>query len=67
MIASHFGWTVDYILNGLPWITIQLMLADEPWTDHDNPKGEKKAGRDETVIDLDSDEDLIKYFSQYKE
>ena len=27
-ICSHFGWTYDYLLRGIAWINVQLMLAD---------------------------------------
>lgn len=27
-ICQHFGWTYDYLLRGIAWINVQLMLAD---------------------------------------
>lgn len=27
-IASQYGWTLDYILDGISWANIQLMMAD---------------------------------------
>ena len=27
-ICSHFGWSYDYLLRGIAWINVQLMLAD---------------------------------------
>lgn len=29
-IASATGWTLDYMLWGVSWATLQLMLADAP-------------------------------------
>lgn len=30
IIAEKTGWTYDYILHGISWINLQLMLADSP-------------------------------------
>ena len=27
-IATQYGWTLDYILDGISWANIQLMMAD---------------------------------------
>ena len=41
-ILAHFHWTYEYLLWGIPWITVQLMLADMPRYDYDK-KEETKA------------------------
>jgi len=30
MIAEKTGWSYDYIMWGIPWINIRMMLADAP-------------------------------------
>lgn len=30
MIAEKTGWTYEFILDGLPWFTLRMMLADAP-------------------------------------
>lgn len=30
MLAEKTGWTYHYILNGVAWINIRMMLADAP-------------------------------------
>ena len=27
-MCAHFGWTLDYLLHGIPWGTVQRMLID---------------------------------------
>lgn len=29
-ILAHFGWTYDYLLNGIAWSVVQRMMIDAP-------------------------------------
>lgn len=29
-ICQHFGWTYDYLLNGIAWGLVQRMMIDAP-------------------------------------
>lgn len=28
MVAARYGWSFDYIMDGVAWINIRMMLAD---------------------------------------
>lgn len=30
VICERFGWTYDYLLNGIPWIDVHMMMIDAP-------------------------------------
>jgi len=34
-ICSHFGWTYDYLTNGIAWSLVQRMMLDAPSYDAD--------------------------------
>lgn len=40
-ICQHFGWTYDYLLRGIAWINVQLMMADAPRMNTDEMKDGK--------------------------
>ena len=33
-VCSHFHWQRDYLLWGISWVNVQLMLADMPSVDY---------------------------------
>lgn len=39
-MCSHFGWTLDYLLHGIPWGTVQRMLIDAPGVEDEDTKKE---------------------------
>lgn len=40
-MCAHFGWTLDYLLHGIPWGTVQRMLIDAPGVeDEDTTKSD---------------------------
>ena len=45
-VCSHFHWQRDYLLWGISWVNVQLMLADMPSVDY----GEDR------VVDTESEE-----------
>ena len=53
-VCSHFHWRRDYLLWGISWVNVQLMLADMPSVDF---------GEDET-IDTDSEEELAAFIAR---
>ena len=37
-ICAHFGWTWEYLHNGIAWATVQRMMADAPSFDYEEPE-----------------------------
>lgn len=50
-MCSHFHWQRDYLLWGISWVNVQLMLADMPSVDY----GEDR------VVDTESEEELAAF------
>lgn len=58
VIIKEFGWTYDYLLWGIPWINVQLMLDDAPRS-VDNDPDEKDQTYEKKS--LDTKEDIVNY------
>jgi len=45
MILERFGWTYDYLMNGIPWADVQAMMADAPEfiPDNENNEGDRSS------------------------
>lgn len=58
-ILEHFGWTYEYLLEGIGWLTVQKMMSDAPFYEYD--KGEEAKN-----IDLReaTEEELEKYLNE---
>lgn len=41
-ILAHFGWTMDYLLNGISWALVQKIMLDAPSVDYDSPDDEEE-------------------------
>ena len=39
-ICAHFGWTWDYLTEGISWSTVQKMMIDAPSVDLEDSKEE---------------------------
>jgi hypothetical protein len=39
-ICERFGWTYDYLMNGIPWFDVHLMMLDAPFYQYDDKKGD---------------------------
>lgn len=39
-ICEHFGWTYDYLTEGIPWGLVQRMMIDAPSYEVNDPKEE---------------------------
>lgn len=41
-VCAHFGWTLDYLLHGISWGTVQRMIIDAPGVEdeEDSTKGD---------------------------
>ena len=50
-MCSHFHWQRDYLLWGISWVNVQLMLADMPSVDYDEDR----------VVDTESEEELAAF------
>ena len=58
-----YGWTYDYLLWGISWLNVQLMIADAPRT-KDLPKDENGNVIDDSKIErheLKTKEDIKNY------
>ena len=61
MICSHFGWTYDYLLNGIAWSMVQRMMVDAPRYDSNSAaKGNENHDVNMTLSE-DNAEDVINY------
>ncbi|MCM1543712.1 MAG: hypothetical protein NC110_00275 [Ruminococcus sp.] len=34
-MCAHFGWTYDYLINGIAWSLVERMMIDAPSYDTD--------------------------------
>lgn len=60
---AHFGWTWDYLLWGLPWVTIQKMMIDAPGYDYeDNDKKGRKVTSSQKAT-KDNTGEVINFFN----
>ena len=50
-VCSHFHRQRDYLLWGISWVNVQLMLADMPSVDYDEDR----------VVDTESEEELAAF------
>lgn len=39
-ICEHFGWTYDYLVEGIPWGLVQRMMIDAPSYENNDSKEE---------------------------
>lgn len=59
-VCAHFGWTLDYLLHGIPWGTVQRMLIDAPGVeDEDTTKGDT-----EIVLTDDNADEVMKLINK---
>lgn len=42
-VCAHFGWTLEYLLHGIPWATVQRMLIDAPYMEETGEVGDPGA------------------------
>lgn len=56
-MCSHFGWTLDYLLHGIPWGTVQRMLIDAPGVEDDE---DTKKENTEIVLTDDNADEVMK-------
>lgn len=50
-ILAHFGWTMNYLLNGIAWSVVQRMMIDAPSYDMDAADGEETIALTESNSD----------------
>ena len=56
-ICAHFGWTYDYLVNGIAWSLVQRMMLDAPSYDVD-------ANDDEEIVLTESNsENVMNYIN----
>ena len=60
-MCAHFGWTLDYLLHGIPWGTVQRMLIDAPGVeDEDTTKNDT-----EIVLTDDNADEVMKIINSF--
>lgn len=59
-IAKSFGYTVDYILWGVSWVNLQMMMSDMPWYDYD------KTNDDVVEVAPEDEINMLKKFAKQK-
>lgn len=57
-ICEHFGWTYDYLLNGIAWSTVQKMMVDAPGFDAD-----KDADVQNVQLTNENSESILNYIN----
>lgn len=60
-MCSHFGWTLDYLLHGIPWGTVQRMLIDAPRVEDEDTKKEDT----EIVLTDDNADEVMKIINSF--
>lgn len=60
-MCSHFGWTLDYLLHGIPWGTVQRMLIDAPGVEDEYTKKEDT----EIVLTDDNADEVMKIINSF--
>ena len=64
-IAERYKWTVDYILWGISWANLQLMMADALRSDYKSKeKSQNNTPEDGGVIDLTDPHADIRSFNR---
>lgn len=59
-LCKHFGWTYEYLMWGISWLNVQLMIADQPEIEY-NEDAPKQASRK-----LETKEDILNYVNAHK-
>ena len=57
-ICQHFGWTYDYLLNGIAWGLVQRMMIAAPSYD----KGEED---ENIVLTEDNAQNIMNYVNSF--
>ena len=59
-MCAHFGWTLDYLLHGIPWGTVQRMIIDAPGVED----GEDGKGDTEIVLTDDNADEVLRMINK---
>lgn len=54
-VCAHFGWSLDYLLHGIPWAIVKRMMVDAPAYDPDGGKD------DEVKLTSENQEQILNY------
>ncbi|HBG40089.1 MAG TPA: hypothetical protein DDW85_01580 [Porphyromonadaceae bacterium] len=62
-ILERFGWTYEYLLWGISWLNVRIMLDDATRSVDDEENDESGKGNSGPVIhrDLKTKEDIMNY------
>lgn len=59
-ILSKYHWTYDYLLWGVSWANVLLMMADAQRTDYESSRENKAKSGDNDVLDLSDPKNIEK-------
>lgn len=63
MICAHFGWTWDYLHNGIPFNTVQKIMSDLPDYNDEEENGDNY---DNVEIKEQNADDFAKMMNDFK-
>ncbi|WP_312312137.1 hypothetical protein [Empedobacter brevis] len=61
-ICAHFGWTLDYLENGIPWSKVIRLMADLPSYDYNDDENTKAQTKKAVKITEQNADDILKMF-----
>jgi hypothetical protein len=60
-IMKAYGFSYDYLLWGISWLNVQLMIADAPRISPKKQGGDEDSGKEVIHRELKSKEDIKNY------
>lgn len=67
--CSHFGWTFDYVVDGIDWRVLQRMLIDSPrvvYDDEDTGSGNSTRKVSKLTLTPETSEKFLEQIKQIK-
>lgn len=60
-LLKQFGWTYGYLLWGISWLNVQMMIKDAPRTRERGEDGGGNPSGDVAMRDLRTKEEIMEY------
>jgi hypothetical protein len=57
-LCEHFGWSYDFLLHGIAWMTVQKMMLDAP-----SYTGEEEEGEQDLTLTEGKCEQIANYIN----
>lgn len=61
-ICAHFGWTLDYLENHIPWSKVIRLMADLPSYNYDDDENANTQTKKTVKITEQNADDILKMF-----